>query len=172
MNKMKKVLISLFTILIAIFLIYQGYKVIARSTNEMISFGDGLPADFSYITYEDLINEKDILCCGRGITLIGSGRTNVIAGNHTQSESHLTMNDIGKKLFEEEQSASGYVTSESFANPYSSATSYTYGHYNESATKVASPAESYILAEIFLKKSVLFLELKHQGRRFGPKEND
>ena len=148
MNKMKKVLISLFTILIAIFLIYQGYKVIARSTNEMISFGDGLPADFSYITYEDLINEKDILCCGRGITLIGSGRTNVIAGNHTQSESHLTMNDIGKKLFEEEQSASGYVTSESFANPYSSATSYTYGHYNESATKVASPAESYILAEI------------------------
>lgn len=45
MNK-KKILISIIAISILAILSYAGYKVIAQSTNEMISKGDGLPASF------------------------------------------------------------------------------------------------------------------------------
>ena len=148
MNKFKKISISILAIIAVIALIYSGYKVIARSTNEMLSEGNGLPASFPYVTYEDLINENDTLCCGKGIALIGASRTNVISGGNSQSEPYLTMNDIGKKLFSKTETASGDVTSDTFSNPYSATTSYTYGHYTESEKKSASPEEAYILAEI------------------------
>ncbi|MBP3463488.1 MAG: carboxypeptidase regulatory-like domain-containing protein [Clostridia bacterium] len=148
MNNKKKILVSIIFIGILIAIIYSGYKILAKSTNEMISEGDGLPANFPYITYEDLINEPDTLCCGRGIALIGASRTIVSTGDRSQSEPYLTMNDIGKKLFEETQNASGDVTSDNFSNPYSATTSRTYGYYVESDKKVATPEEAYILAEI------------------------
>lgn len=146
--KKKKFITSIITILTVTILIFAGYKVIGQSTNEMISEGDGLPSSFPIVTYNDLINEPDTLCSGKGITLIGSARTTVTSGNKSQSEPNLTMNDIGKKIFEETKKASGDVTSDNFTNPYTSATSYTYGVYTESERKTASPIESYILAEI------------------------
>lgn len=148
MKKFKKISISILAIIAVLALIYSGYKVIAKSTNEMLSEGNGLPASFPYVTYEDLINENDTLCCGKGIALIGAGRTNVVSGGNSQSEPYLTMKDIGKKLFSKTETASGDVTSDNFSNPYSATTSYTYGHYTESEKKVASPEEAYILAEI------------------------
>lgn len=147
MNK-KKILISIIAISILAILSYAGYKVIAQSTNEMISKGDGLPASFPQVTYNDLINEPDTLCSGKGITLIGDARTIVRSGNKSQAEPNLTMNDIGKKIFEETQKATGDVVSDNFLNPYTSATSYTYGYYTESEKKIASPMESYILSEV------------------------
>ena len=109
MKKFKKISISILAIIAVIALIYSGYKVIARSTNEMLSEGNGLPASFPYVTYEDLINENDTLCCGKGIALIGASRTNVTSGDNSQSEPYLTMNDIGKKLFSKTETASGDV---------------------------------------------------------------
>lgn len=147
MKKKKIIIASIITILI-ILIAYSGYKIIGKSTNEMLSEGNGLPASFPYETYEDLINENDTLCCGKGIALIGASRTMVSTGGQSQSEPYLTMNDIGKKIFQKEQAASGDVTSDNFVNPYSSATSYTYGYYKESEKKVANPEEAYILAEI------------------------
>lgn len=147
MKKKKIIIASIITILI-ILIAYSGYKIIGKSTNEMLSEGNGLPASFPYVTYEDLINENDTLCCGKGIALIGASRTMVSTGGQSQSEPYLTMNDIGKKIFQKEQAASGDVTSDNFVNPYSSATSYTYGYYKESEKKVANPEEAYILAEI------------------------
>lgn len=148
MKNKKKLIISILIVAITIFLIYLGLKANAKSTKEMLSEGNGLPSSFPYITYEDLINENDTLCCGKGIPLIGGGRTVVSSGGHSQSEPTLTANDIGRRLFEETQDASGDVTSDSFANPYTSATSHTYAHYAESEMKVATPEEAYILAEI------------------------
>jgi len=148
MNNKKKLSITILLVLLLTVLIYSGYRIIARSTNEMLSEGDGLPSEFPYITYNDLINEKDILCSGHGIPLNGYTRTIVRAGDRSQSEPYLTMNDIGKKLFEETKMASGDVTSDNFQNPYSATTSRTYGYYVESDKKIATPEEAYILAEI------------------------
>ncbi len=148
MKNKKKISLSIILIGILTILTYSGYKILAQSENEMLSEGDGLPASFPYVTYEDLIKEKDTLCCGRGIALIGESRTVVHSGERSQSEPYLTMNDIGKKIFEETQNASGDVTTDNFENPYTAATSYTYGHYVESDKKIATPEEAYILAEI------------------------
>jgi len=146
MNK-KKIIISVILIAILAAIAYSGYRVIAQSTNEMLSTDDSLPASFPYVTYNDLVEDPYILCCGHGITLIGLSRTYVETGDRRQSEPYLTMNDIGKKLFEESQNASGNVTSDNFTNPYTPATSRTYGYYTESDRKIAGPEEAYILAE-------------------------
>ncbi len=146
--KKSKVIFSIILVIALTLIMYSGYKICAKSTNEMISEGNGLPKGFPYITYEDLINENDTLCSGKGIGLIGSARTTVSTGGKSQSEPYLTMNDIGKKIFQEEKTASGDVTSASFKNPYSATTSYTYGHYKESSKKTATPEEAYVLAEI------------------------
>lgn len=148
MNNKKKIIVSIILIAILTLLVYAGYKVIGQSTNEMLSEGDGLPSNFPYITYEDLVTQKDTLCCGKGISLIGASRTVVSSGDESQAEAYLTANDIGKKIFEKSKNASGYVTSDNFTNPYSPATSYTYGYYTESERKIATPEEAYILAEI------------------------
>ena len=50
MKKFKKISISILAIIAVLALIYSGYKVIARSTNEMLSEGNGLPASFPYVT--------------------------------------------------------------------------------------------------------------------------
>ncbi len=148
MRNKKKLIISIVLALVAIFLIFLGLKANAKSTKEMLSEGNGLPASFPYVTHDDLLYENDTLCCGKGIPLVDSPDTNVIAGGNKQSEPYLTMNDIGKKLFKETQNASGYVTSDNFNNPYSATTTYTHGYYSESEQKVATPEEAYILAEI------------------------
>lgn len=147
MNK-KKIIISVILMAILALVVYSGYVVIAQSTNEMMSTDDSLPASFPYITYNDLVEDPYIVCCGHGITLVGISRTYVESGDRRQSEPYLTMNDIGKKIFEESQNASGYVTSDDFTNPYTPATSRTYGFYTESDRKVARPEEAYILAEM------------------------
>ena len=148
MNNKKRFLVTAILILVLMALVYSGYKILARSTNEMLSEGDGLPSGFPYITYDDLINEKDTLCSGHGIALNGYSRTIVRAGDRSQSEPYLTMNDIGKQLFRETQMASGDVTSDNFQIPYSATTSRTYGYYVESEKRIATPEEAYILAEI------------------------
>ena len=148
MNNKKRIVISSIVIIMILILAYAGIKVIGQSTNEMLSEGDGLPASFPYVTYKDLIYEPDTLCCGRGIALTGASRTIVRSGGRSQAEATLTMNDIGKRIFEETKNASGDVTSDNFSNPYTSATNYTYGYYKESEKKIANPMESYILAEM------------------------
>ena len=60
MKKFKKISISILAMISVIALIYSGYKVIAKATNEMLSEGNGLPASFPYVTYEDLI-KNDVL---------------------------------------------------------------------------------------------------------------
>ncbi len=147
MNNIKKKIISILTLLTLIAVAYAGYKVLATATNEMLSKDDSLPPSFPYIEYNTLISDPYILCCGKGITLNGMSRTVVRSGDRQQQEPYLTMNDIGKKIFEETQNASGDVTSNNFENPYGATTSRTIGFYTESDKKVASPMESYILAE-------------------------
>ena len=129
-------------------LLFVGYNIYAKATNEMLSRGNGLPGSFPYITYEDLVSEHDLLCCGRGVPLPGRGSAIVTSGGQTSDEPYLTMGDLGKKLFEQEQAASGYTTSDNFTNPLTPATSKTYPVYTESAMQVASPEEAYVLAEI------------------------
>ena len=53
MNNKKRFLVTAILILVLMALVYSGYKILARSTNEMLSEGDGLPSGFPYITYED-----------------------------------------------------------------------------------------------------------------------
>ena len=148
MKKMKKVLLSIIIAIAIVLLACSGYKVFATATNEMISFGDGLPSNFPYMTYVNLVEEKDTFCSGRGIHLPREEETYVKSGNQKQSEANLTINDIGKKIFKGEKNTSGYITSESFKNPYSATTSRTHGYYVESDKKVATPAESYVLSEM------------------------
>lgn len=147
MKNKKKIISSILITIIVMTIIYSGYKVIAKSTNEMISTDDSLPASFPYIPYVVLLDDPYILCCGHGVTLNGYSRTLVNSGDRSQSEPYLTMNDIGKQIFYETKDASGDVTSDNFENPYTPATSRTYGYYTESERKIAGPAESYILAE-------------------------
>lgn len=147
MKNIKKIIISLITVSIVTLVLYSGYKVIAQSTNEMISTDNSLPSSFPYIPYETLIQDPYILCCGHGVTLNGYSRTIVTTAGRSQSEPYLTMNDMGKQIFFETKSASGDVTADSFENPYTPARNYTYGYYTESDRKVAEPAESYVLAE-------------------------
>ena len=148
MIRNKKVITTVALVLIIGALLFAGYSIYAKSTNEMLSKGDGLPASFPYVTYEDLINERDTLCCGKGIPLPGINSATVSSGGETTSEPYLTMNDIGKKIFEKEQAASGYTTSDNFTNPYTTTRSRTLPVYKESEMKVAGPEEAYILAEI------------------------
>ena len=149
MKNIKKLLISIIVVLAVVLLAYRGYKVIAKSTNEMISSGDGLPKEFPYVRYKDLINEKDTLCCGRGIHLPRDKETIVKTGKKSQEEPYLTIKDIGKKIFKGEKLAkNGTTSAKKFKNPYSSTTSYTLGYYNEGKKVVAIPQEAYILAEI------------------------
>ena len=103
MKNIKKLLISIIVVLAVVLLAYRGYKVIAKSTNEMISSGDGLPKEFPYVRYKDLINEKDTLCCGRGIHLPRDKETIVKTGKKSQEEPYLTIKDIGKKIFKGEK---------------------------------------------------------------------
>ncbi len=147
MKRMKKVFVSIIILAAIILLAYAGSIVLGQATNEMISEDGTLPESFPYIEYSTLINDPYILCCGKGITLNGAARAIVSTGGQSQSEPYLTENDIGKKLFEQSQNASGYVTSDSFSNPYTAVTSYTIGFYTESEPKIATPIEAYILAE-------------------------
>lgn len=148
MNNKKKIITSILMTIMLMIISYSGYKVIARATAEMISTDDSLPESFPYIPYIVLPTDPYIVCCGHGITLNGYSRTLVNSGDKSQSEPYLTMNDIGKKIFYETKNASGDVTTDNFTNPYTSATSRTYGYYQESDRKIARPAESYILAEM------------------------
>ncbi len=148
MNRKMKIITTVGLVVTLVLLLATGYNIYAKATNEMLSRGNGLPAGFPYITYYDLINENDILCCGKGIPLPGPGNATVRAGDQSSEEPYLTMNDVGKKLFENEQAASGYTTSDNFTNPYAATTSRTYGFYTESGMQTASPEEAYILAEI------------------------
>lgn len=148
MIRNKKVITTIGLIIVLGALLFAGYNIYAKSTNEMLSRGDGLPASFPYVTYEDLISERDTLCCGKGIPLPGRGSATVTSGGETTQEPYLSMGDLGKKLFEKEQAASGYTTSDNFNNPYTSTTSKTLPVYTESGMLTAGPEEAYILAEI------------------------
>ena len=86
MRKIKKLLICLVAVLAIIIFAFKGYNVIAKSTNEMIYNTDGLPKEFPYVRYSDLINEKDILCSGRGIHLPRDKETIVKSGNKSKEE--------------------------------------------------------------------------------------
>lgn len=141
------IIIAIIIALVTAYGMFQ-YKSIATVTNEMVSVGIGDPPEFPYITYNDLVEMYNILCCQKGTALPGYSSTIVSAGGEESSEPYLTMNDIGKKLFEKTKKASGYTTSDSFTNPYGSTTSKTYGYYKKSSAKSTSPAESYILAEM------------------------
>ena len=148
MTRNKKVITTVALVLILGALLFAGYNIYAKSTNEMLSKGDGLPASYPYVTYEDLINERDTLCCGKGVPLPGRNSATVTSGGETTEEPYLTMNDIGKKIFKKEQSASGGTTSDNFTNPYTATRSKTLPVYKESGMHVASPEEAYVLAEI------------------------
>ena len=141
------IIAAIIVTLVTAFGMFQ-YKSLATVTNEMVSIGCGDPPEFPYITYNDLVQMYNILCCQKGTPLPGYGSTIVSAGGEEQSEPYLTMGDIGKKLFEKTQAASGYTTSDNFTNPYGSTTSKTYAYYKKSGAKVTTPAESYILAEM------------------------
>lgn len=147
MKKLKSFLIIVIVAVAIVFGINQ-YKSLATATNEMLSEGIGDPPEFPYIRYTDLIEMYNILCCQKGTNLPSYKSTLVIQEGHESSEPYLTMGDIGKKLFEETQYASGYTTSDSFENPYVPTTSLTYGYYTKSDAIVCSPAEAYILAEM------------------------
>ena len=148
MRKIKKLLICLIAVLAIIIFAFKGYNVIAKSTNEMIYNTDGLPKEFPYVRYSDLINEKDILCSGRGIHLPRDKETIVKSGNKSKEEPYLTMNDIGKKIFKGQKTVTNDSNSKKFKNPYTSTTSRTLGHYVESEKKVATPQEAYVLSEV------------------------
>lgn len=152
MNKKSKIIkisiiLMIFAVLAVGFGIFQ-YKSLATATNEMLSEGIGDPPEFPYIRYVDLIEMYNILCCQKGTNLPSYNSTLVIQGDKSSSEPYLTLNDIGKKLFEESQDASGYTTDDSFQNPYTGANSLTYGYYKKSDAINCSPAEAYILAEM------------------------
>ena len=150
-NKSKIIRISIILAIFAILAIGFGifqYKSLAVATNEMVSIGIGDPPEFPYVRHQDLIEMYNILCCQRGTNLPSYSSTLVIQGDKSSSEPYLTLNDIGKKLFEESQDASGYTTDESFQNPYTGANSLTYGYYKKSDPINCSPAEAYILAEM------------------------
>ncbi len=125
-----------------------SYKSLATATNEMLSEGIGDPPEFPYITLNDLYEMFNILCCQKGTNLPSYKSTIVTQGDKQSSEPYLTQNDIGKKLFEEKKSVSGYSTDTNFDNPYTVANSLTYGYYTKSEEKTCSPAEAYILAEM------------------------
>ena len=152
MNKKSKIvkisiILIVFAVLVIVFGMFQ-YKSLATATNEMVSIGIGDPPEFPYVRHQDLIEMYNILCCQRGTNLPSYSSTLVIQGDKSSSEPYLTLNDIGKKLFEESQDASGYTTDESFQNPYTGANSLTYGYYKKSDPINCSPAEAYILAEM------------------------
>ena len=138
MKKAKKIAISIILTLLITFIGYQGYKTVEAVSAEMRTTGTNI-AGPRYITYEDLKNLFYYLCSGHGITLTGKESGNVSSGEQVQNESTLTMNDLGKRIFE--------ISDESTENPYSATTSRTYGYYEDEELKVATPAEAYILAE-------------------------
>ena len=144
-----KISVILIALVVVAFIIGMfQYKSLATATNEMVSVGIGDPPEFPYVRYTDLIEMYNILCCQKGTNLPSYNSTLVIQGDKSSSEPYLTMNDIGKKLFEESQEASGYTTDDSFQNPYTGANSLTYGYYKKSDAINCSPAEAYILAEM------------------------
>lgn len=138
MKKAKKIVISLIVTLLITFIGYQGYKTVEAVSAEMRTTGTSM-AGPRYITYEDLKSLFYYLCSGHGITLTGEQSGNVSSGGQEQNESTLTVNDLGKRIFE--------ISDESTENPYSATTSRTYGYYADEELKVATPAEAYILAE-------------------------
>ena len=113
----------------------------------MIFNTDGLPKEFPYVRYSDLINEKDILCSGRGIHLPRDKETIVKEDDKRQEEPYLTTKDIGKKIYKAEKVIKNGSKSKKFKNPYKSTTSRTLGFYVESEKRVATPQEAYVLAE-------------------------
>ena len=141
------VILILTTILLITFSIF-GYKAFATSTNEMTSAGIGDPPQFPYVRHTDLIEMYNILCSQKGTHLTGENGTLVKQGDQSSSEGYLTFNNIGKKLFEKSQNASSYTTDESFTNPYTSASSSTYGLYKKTDAISCTPSEAYILSEM------------------------
>lgn len=68
-SKLKITIIAIIiAILLTIFGIFQ-YKALATATNEMVSIGAGDPPEFPYITYNDLVELYQILCCQKGTAL-------------------------------------------------------------------------------------------------------
>lgn len=113
--------------------------------------------DFPWMTYEDLRDLYDVLCCEHGRPLKGKASVHMegtyqgtafsyvwnsaVAGDVTLA--HLTNNEIGTKIQYHRQCASS-----SWDFDKSTYTHYTFGYYQLEKHFIATPKEAYILAEM------------------------
>ena len=99
--------------------------------------------DGGYIPLSDLYAFYDVLCCQQGTKLPSMGETYLVGSggdNLGISFPYLTMNDIGKTVFKEENRKEPF--------PSETYTNLTLGFYKGGAINICRPKEAYILSEM------------------------
>lgn len=140
---------SIFIILIAavILIALSGYKIYADTQLTDQKLSEGQSSDGTYIRLKDLYEKYYILCSYHGgdfSHLPSENNVTLVTEAGSSEEGYLTYGDIGKQLFFTN------VKEEKYNTPFKQGTykNETYAYYKVVETKIATPMEAYILAEM------------------------
>ena len=155
-NKVRKInikLLVLFFIMLAVF----GTLLTIRSqalfvSPQISSLKQTDRPNPTYLTYNDLINYYDILCCQHGTPLNGENRVH-LTGSHSQGSFDYNMGnwqDLGYGPGSVLEQHSIYSSYSGAARDFDKATytHRTYGYYQIVEQHIATPKEAYIIAEM------------------------
>lgn len=148
-KKVNKKLIIVFLIMLALFATLLVAKAQAIEVNaEQESLQQMERAEKTYLTYQDLIDYYDILCCQHATPLPGKGFV-MLRGSHSQGSFEYDMGywgstgySVGSQLEKHKIYFQGNDFDKTFYKHK------TIGYYSIIEKHIASPKEAYILAEM------------------------
>ena len=152
----KKFFVSLLIIvtLLSTFTTYQIYATITAEKESQGNPSHSAGEDGRYISYADLINEYDILCCYHGgddahlpsanNVILEAGGSATATTDSGKTIGYLVKGDEGETAlttFKQEIDENSPYTEASYSSE-------SYGFYQVASTEIARPKEAYILAEM------------------------
>lgn len=151
-KQFNKKLLAMLLVMLAIFAtLLVAKNVVSAVPPEIESLLQTERPNPAYLTYSDLVDYYDILCCQHGTALNGSGRVH-LTGSHGGTSFDYDMGQwgdtgysVGSKIEEHTISTMG--------NDFSSSsyTHRTFGYYAIAEHHTATPKEAYIIAEMKLE---------------------
>ncbi|MBR1539675.1 MAG: hypothetical protein IJ629_00550 [Clostridia bacterium] len=148
-KQINKKLLIIFFMMLALFTTLLVVKVQALNvSSEIESLKQSDRGDPTYLTYNDLIDYYDILCCQHGTPLPGQGQV-TLSGSHSQGSFSYDMGYWGETGYSKGskiESHKIYYQGNDFDK--SSYTHRTYGYYSIVEKHIATPKEAYIIAEM------------------------
>ena len=148
-KQINKKLLIIFFIMLALFATLLVAKAQAFEVGaELESLKQTDRPETTYLTYNDLVDYYDILCCQHGTPLPGQGSV-ILKGSHSQGSFEYDMGYWGSTGYSKgskiESHRIYYQGNDFNASSYKHK---TYGYYSIVEKHIATPKEAYIIAEM------------------------